>query len=48
MSWMNVAKSYNDFFYTPKSLPCWQKKIFANSLAVKKKILLIANNEAMI
>ena len=21
MSWMNVAKSYGDLFYTPKSLP---------------------------
>ena len=37
-----LAKSYGDLFYIPKSLPCCQKKIFANSLAVKKIILLIA------
>ena len=37
----SLAKSYGDLFYTPKSLPCCQKKILY-SPAVKKKILLIA------
>ena len=42
----SLAKSYGDLFYTPKSLPCCQKKIlliallseenFVNSLAVKR------------
>ena len=46
------------YFTPPKSLPCCQKKMFANNLAVKNKILVIAllseenftnsKNEAMI
>ena len=53
-----LAKSYGDLFHTPKSLPCCHKIImliallseenFANSLAVRRNFLLIANNEAMI
>ena len=27
-----LAKSYGDLFYTPKSLPCCQKKIFLIAL----------------
>ena len=39
MSWMNVAKSYGDLFYTPKSLPYFYlyKISLGNSL---NKILL--------
>ena len=41
MSWMNVAKSYGDLFYTPKSLPgCFCKlkiRLFSNEITAKNK-----------
>ena len=52
------AKSYGNLFYTPKSLPCCQKKILLIALLSMKILqiallseeffLLIAKNEAMI
>ena len=35
-----LAKSYGDLFYTPKSLPCCQKKILLIALLSEENLLI--------